>query len=228
MDIETKNQRMPRRRVLQASAWSVPVVALTVASPALAASRCTQGAIDWSSYPVGTQITTVPVAGASPATTATFSVAYSAQATPSTNSGQTRSGPQGGLANFYLVELLRPKPNDAVTIRIQFSRPVTNLSFQLLDIDATANAYRDQVRVLTPGFSFVLAPQVIGLGTDVDPFRQRNPIGPIANTSSDGNVRLSWPSPISQVEFRYLQPNEASNAGNMLIGLSNVTATVCP
>ncbi|WP_068481616.1 hypothetical protein [Pseudoclavibacter helvolus] len=216
-----------RRALVQAAAWSVPVIAAAAATPMAAASQCTAGTLDWAALAAGTAVTTVTVPGTSPTTTATFTIAYSAGSTPSAASGRVAAGPQGGVtANYYRIEFAPPVANNAATVRIAFNRPVRGLSFSILDIDATTG-YRDQVQVLTAGFTAVRQARVIGTGAAGDPFRMNEPYANIAPASNQGNVQLTWAGQVSAVEFRYFQPNAATNSQNMLIGLGNLAVNPC-
>lgn len=216
-----------RRTVVRGLAWSVPVIATAVATPGVSASQC-EGTIDWSAYPVGTQINTIPVAGASPATTATFTATYAAQQPQTGRTGRVAAGPQGGVAqNYFVVELRPPRANDSVSIRVVFSRPVSNVEFSLLDIDGASPGYQDSVRVLTPGYTSQAAPRVIGDGTTANPFRQSTPLSGVPSASPDGNLRLNWAGTVSEIEFVYFQPNVATQSANMVIGLGNMTLSTC-
>lgn len=219
---------LTRRSLVTGAVWSVPIIAAATATPLASASQCTAGTLDWAALAAGANVTTVTVPGTAPTTTATFSITYSSGSTPSAASGRVAAGPQGGVTgNYYRIEFSNPIPNNSATVRIAFNRPVTGLSFSLLDIDATTNGYRDNVEVLTTGFTAARQARVIGAGTAGDPFRMDTPYGNIAPTSNQGNVQLTWAAPVSAVEFRYFQPGDSTNSQNMVIGLGNLAVNPC-
>ena len=228
IDIAQRPSRsVSRRTIVKGAAWSVPAIALAAAAPAFAASQCLPAVIDWNAFADGTTPGTISVPGTTPALTATISVAYSSGSSPSATSGKVVDGPQGGVTGrYYRVEFAPARQNNAATVTITFNRPVRDLRFTILDIDATTG-YRDQVVVTTPGFSYQRAAKVIGSGTTADPFRMSAPLANIAPTSSDGNVQLAWAGPLSTISFTYSQPNEAASSQNMVVGIGNVSVDPC-
>lgn len=216
---------LSRRSVLTTAAWSAPVIAVTAATPAFAASQCVPTTLDWNTSAAGTRPTTVTIPGATPTLTATFAVAY-ASGTPTAASGTVVAGPQGAVTgNYYRVEFANPAANVSSTVTITFDRAVRGVNFTILDIDATAS-YRDEIEVLTPGFTATPASRVIGTGTSADPFRMNTPYANIAPTSADGNLQLSWAGPLSSVSFRYFNAN-VTGSQNMVVGISNIGVNPC-
>ena len=113
------------------------------------------------------------------------------------------------------------------TITITFSNPVTNLSFQLFDIDAVTNGWRDELVINAPGYtwSFPTGSTVSkGTGTNSNRFRNNNTNNNVADTSPGGNLRLGHPGPITTFIITYNNGNQ-NGGGNQWIGLSDISFT---
>ena len=93
--------------------------------------------------------------------------------------------------------------NKSVT-RFTFSRPVTNLTFIIRDIDSAQNDFWDGIALAGAGFTFgkANASYVIGDGSTDNPFRSDNGNRPIGDNSTDGNVTITMPS-VTSFDFHY-------------------------
>jgi hypothetical protein len=223
-----------RRTVLRAAAWTAPAVSVAVAVPAYAA--CSQpavaGAIDWDA-PSGVRFS---VANDRRSASATYTRAGAAPlvVTMSTNYvnsmqvGSREGGnqnftrpwrigglPIGGLAMHQYNTRKNPRPEkdrrtDRGEYAFVFSRPVTNLSFYLTDIDAAAGDFRDAVE-LTSGFAQLeRASRVDGAGTQGTPYKS-NTAGTLQDNAfgGGGNVRVQYAGPVSAFTITYWNIQDA-------------------
>lgn len=230
--------RPSRRSFVRAAAWSVPVVSLAAAAPAFAASPCDSrvgAVIDWDNPATTTHVresvwksvTTYDPDGNGtvPSITLTTTASYS---------GNMKSGPEfgnitndslllqsniGGLNQAGLVMYQSTTStgagsfNDRGTYTFTFTRPVTNLTFTITDIDSGGAQYYDRL-MLTAGFTQQFrAGAVTGAGTQSDPYRATNSNAGVDDfTSANGNVRVTYPGTISSFTITYW--NESANLGD--------------
>lgn len=217
-----------RRAVARGAAWSVPVVALAVAAPAVAAStNCTMGTLSWDSFRdgatgLGTFATTVP------GLTVTLT---STGATGAANNAKVTSTQTGGLSKvlrFYDVENVA---NTSQTVTVTFNKQVRNLSFSFLDVDSAVQnhndkLYEDLVWITTPSsWAGTLHANVQGSGTAAKPYRAINTNSPEPGTSADSNVDLTFVGPLTTVTFVYGQ--DGSVDGGPFIGISDLIFQYC-
>lgn len=221
--------RPTRRSVTRAAAWTVPVIAVAAAAPAYAAScasrRMTvanvvtssvrrESAIKW------TATFDPDAAGALPNNVLTVSATYDKGMGVRNDAGAVAGGANdnftiqaqvGGLNTYGLVMAQRPTqdtptaPLDAFGhYAFSFTKPVSNLTFTLTDIDSAAGDFLDAVK-LTPGFTYApLSATMQGSGTVADPFRPVGTNAPIDNTNSNaGNVTITYAGPISGFTIDY-------------------------
>ncbi len=212
------------------AAWSIPVVSLAVAAPAMAASGCkmTTGLLNWDAFADGSQT------GKALATTGGTGVT----ATVTTTGGDTAAGNgvvtstvTGGLSKVMRFTSLNNVNNTSQTVTITFNKPVQNVSFSLLDIDSAPGGYYDQVIISTAGFTGSKHSNVIGAGAakgngnNNGPYRPPDDDHSVAGGSSNGNVDLSWTGPVSSISFIYRQ--NGSMNGNPFIGISDIAFQYC-
>lgn len=211
------------------AAWSIPVVSLAVAAPAMAASGCkmTTGQLNWDVFASGSNQT-----GKALATTGGTGVTVTvsmAGATGADNNGEVTSTTTGGLSKVLRFYDLNNSPNTQQVVTLTFSKPIQNLSFSLLDVDSARSrnqaAYEDLVIINTPGWTATKHSNVIGSGTAAAPYRAVNLNSPVDGSSSASNVDLSWTGPISSVSFIYKQ--DGSVNGNPFIGISDIAFQYC-
>lgn len=165
---------MTRRTLAKAAAWAVPTAALTVAAPAVAASRCAPTTLSWTSFPTssGKRNGTVSFPGG----TATLS-----------RSGRTDHG-ESFTTDANQNSLLRLRSDNAFlstdpantpqTLTIRFSVEVHDLALTVFDLDRDATGglfatrFEDRVHISSPTPTRIArGAQVLGTGTAADPFR---------------------------------------------------------
>jgi hypothetical protein len=221
-----------RRAVARGAAWSVPVVALAVAAPANAATSvsCAPGTLSWDNYTAGTnQLGKVLVPTGANLTGLTLSVTTTGDTTAA-NNGEVTSTSTGGKSNVLRFYDVNNKNNTSQLVTITFSKPVQNLSFSLLDVDSQIGsfgsvAYEDLVTVVTAGWSGTKHANIIGDGTPAHPYRAKNNDSPVAGSSADSNVDLTFAGPLTSVSFVYGQDGKVN--GNPFIGISDLTFSYC-
>ena len=221
-------KQVGRRAVTRGAVWSIPVVSLAVAAPAMAVSGCkmTTGVLSWDSYTSGTKQTGKTLTTTMAGVTVTVSVSGD---TSAAHNGEVTSTTTGGLSKVLRFYDLNNKKNTTQTVLITFSKPVQNLSFSLLDVDSQSgvlqNAYEDLVVINTAGGSAHRHSNVKGSGTAADPYRAKNTNSPVSGSSADSNIDLSWTGPISSVSFTYKQ--DGSVNGDPFIGISDLSFQRC-
>lgn len=235
----TSNSRTPkhaasRRAVVRGVAWTVPVVAAAATAPAYAASYCPAVTLTWTDYTVGSQFTSATVSGI----TVTLTSSGANTAANNRTISSTQTGGQSSNLRLYSTTSTSPQ-----TATFSFSRNgvpinVINLQFSLLDIDSGLNpdgstAWYDQVSVGTTGYSggIVNSTYVIGNGTTTGTstttgtYRaaSTNTSANVPGTSTNGNVLLSWASPVSSVSITYSQRATPGATAAPFIGVSNLS-----
>lgn len=222
-----RSRPVSRRSVAQGVGWSVPTVLVATAAPAFAASPCdpVTAVIDWASanYKRASATSgtyTIPDPdGTGPKQGLTLTVAQTYKGSnmqtgsqgvgaakvdynltvPSYNIGGT--GQQGLCIHQSPIDNTKKSAtrNDAnKTIHtFTFSRPVTNLSFQITDVDSAAYDFIDAVGIESPS-SFTASAAypgfVAGSGTNANPFYPLNSDLREPNDQGGANVRVSFPS----------------------------------
>lgn len=219
------DQRPSRRTVTRAAAWSVPVVAAATAAPAYAAScakvRVTANQVTTYNRVTAVQWTaTFDADGNGPllpnvmTVKATYDNGMAVRndagtAAGGANDNFTVQNPVGGLGTYGLVMGQRATgrtgaPGAFGHYDFTFTRPVSNLSFTLTDIDSTSGDFWDSVW-LTPGFT--LSDKAAGLqgsGTQGDPLKQKTGNSAVDNASGGaGNVTVTYAGPISGFQVNY-------------------------
>lgn len=225
-------RQVGRRAVTRGAAWSIPVISLAVAAPAMAASGCkmTTGQLSWDVFADNSDQTGKALATTG-GTGVTVTVSLSGD-TGADNNGKIWSSTQtGGLDKVLRFFDLNNVANTAQTITLTFSKPVQNVSFSLLDIDSAPGGYYDQVIINTAGFTGSKHSNVIGAGAatgngnNSGPYRPPDDNHAVSGSNSDGNVDLSWTGPVSSISFVYRQ-NGTMN-GNPFIGISDIAFQYC-
>ena len=209
-----------RMAVGGAVVWASPMMQ-SVAS-AQAAASCGTGLLDWDSFATGVIFSSTVIG--------TTTVSISGVAAPGTtlfaSNRQVTAGPAGGVNEKYLrFEMLPNATGRSQTITISFSNPVTNLSFNLFDIDAVTNGWRDELFINAPGYnwSFPVGSTVSkGSGGNINRFRNSNTNNNAPNASNAGNVQLGHAGPISTFVITYTNGNQ-SGGGNQWIGMSDIS-----
>jgi hypothetical protein len=222
-------RQVGRRAVTRGAAWSIPVVSLAVAAPAMAASGCkmTTGQLSWDVFNDNSNQTGHALATTG-GTGVTVTVSLSGD-TGASHNGQVTSTRTGGLSKVLRFYDLNNSANTQQVVTLTFSKPIQNLAFSLLDVDSqkmgNQAAYEDLVIINTPGWTATKHSNVIGSGTAAAPYRAKNANSPVDGTTADSNVDLSWTGPISSVSFTYKQ--DGSVNGDPFIGISDIAFQYC-
>ncbi|GAA1732041.1 hypothetical protein [Brachybacterium phenoliresistens] len=161
---QTTRPRATRRALMKGAAWATPIVAVSVAAPALAASPVCETedvTLNWGLA----RYTGTPSNTSSFTTTVTFDPTTSSEAFPELESPLTATivhayhgnargtTPNGTITNFNVGGIgqvgydvrqqigssgtTTPTANDYQTIQFTFAEPVSNLRFSITDIDRT-------------------------------------------------------------------------------------------
>ena len=224
-------RQVGRRAVTRGAAWSIPVVSLAVAAPAMAASGCkmTTGQLNWDVFGNGTN-QTGKVLATTGGTGVTVTISLSGD-TGATGNGVVTNALTGGQSQVMRFTSPNGVNNTSQTVTLTFSKPVQNVSFSLLDIDSAPGGYYDEVVINTAGFTGSKHVNVIGAGAatgngnNKGPYRAPDSDSPVDGSSSDGNVDLSWSGPVSSVSCVYRQ-NGTMN-GSPFIGISDIAFQYC-
>ncbi|MCZ6937792.1 hypothetical protein EJ130_05800 [Micrococcus luteus] len=216
-----------RRSVVKGVSWSAPVVAVAAAAPALAVScgnpltytgKFAQG----NSYTIPRSYTYSAPGGAS----VVLSVATSAyggkvlQGSNLTAAGNINAG-YNGAGNLLQVDGLQLQQEGAggQKLTIAFSKPVTDLTFTIADIDWNGSNYQDSVWVSPSPTSVSLGTAVTGEASQSTPFKALKTGQVLSSTSANwASVTMAGPVSSFVVDF-------SSNTGNVaqqifLTGLS--------
>jgi hypothetical protein len=228
-------RQIGRRAVTRAAVWSIPVVSLAVAAPAMAVSGCTPktGLLVWKNLSSGNQlgktlVTTVP--GLTVVVSATGD-------TDADDNGIRSTGPIGAATSLLLLHSENNKNNTTQTITLKFSQKVQNLAFTLLDIDSSrdrnifgqsyTNHWQDKISILPAPSSQTKGSTVQGSGTTAAPWRAVDLDTPVPDGSTTGNVQLSWSTALDTVTIVYSQ--DGKQDGSPKVGISDLSfQTVCP
>lgn len=251
-----------RRAVVAGLAWSTPVVAASLAAPAFATSpRClVTTTATWNSdryarsKPTEGVYTFPDPDGTGPLQGMTLTVQTTYQGS------NIKLGAQYGttLDNLTVVGatvggatsplMLRQAPidnskkvsglsdaNKSVTT-FTFTRQVTSLSFTITDIDSTYNDFWDAVALTSPTpytAAKASATQVTGSGTVTNPWQAANNNLPVPETSTAGNVRVTFSAPLTTFEIHYWNRTALFSStidGDQGIFISNLQLTynACP
>jgi hypothetical protein len=225
-----------RRALTAGAAWITPVVVVGVAAPAFAASAPCVGSfrLNWgtTAYTKNNVNSGTATVGATAGTAPPVVVSFASAVTGSvTRDAENLTVPGtlniGGLGFFERgLTLVHSDPitggrTNRQTVTITFSRPVTGLAFTITDIDSSGGNWWDRielsgVRTATP------ASEVDGTGVFNDPWRFDDDDTNVGNTSSRGNVGVSYAAPVSTITLDYWS---TVGGGNQRIFLSDFTFT---
>ncbi len=237
----TPSSAYTRRTVTRGAAWTVPLVVVSVAAPAFAASPspCTSPAsfrLDWGTTPY-TKNTTTNVGTATVSTTGgalpvvvTLTSVITGTVNRHTENLTWQSSPSNlgglgaaerGLALSH-TDISSGRGNRQ-TVTIEFSRAVTGLSFTMVDIDsdnrAGSNDFWDQVE-LSGTRNAVTATHVTGAGTLASPWHYDDNDTSLGDTSTQGIVTVTYPGAVSTITLDYWS---SARGGNQWILLSDFT-----
>lgn len=209
-----------RMAVGGAVVWATPMMQ-SVAS-AQAAASCGLGVLDWDTFTTGSIFSSTVVGN----TTVTITAVPAAGTTLFASNRQVTNGPAGNVNEKYLrFEMTPNAAGRSQIITISFSNPVTNLAFSLFDIDAVTDAWRDELFINAPGYTWnipVGSNVVKGTGVNINRFRSSNTNNNVPNTSNAGNLGLGHAGPISSFVITYTNGNQ-SGGFNQWVGMSDIT-----
>ena len=221
---------LSRRSVVRGAAWTVPVVAVAATAPAYAASPCdlrTGAVLDWDgasttySYAPDRRTATASFdpdgAGPVPPMTMTVSTSYAGGMKPGNETSLdqamfVRSSVGGlGVSGLTLEQATTstgPRYRaDRGSYTFTFSRPVSNLTFTVTDIDSLNGDFWDVLEP-SPGYTVVSTGAQVssdfGGPNGSQRFYSSNNNNPQNDTNSDlGNVQLRYAGPISSFTLTY-------------------------
>ncbi len=128
-------RQVGRRAVTRGAAWSIPVVSLAVAAPAMAASGCkmTTGQLSWDVFNDNSNQTGHALATTG-GTGVTITVSLSGD-TGASGNGESPARRTGGLSRCSASTTRTTRQHPQI-VTLTFSKPIQNLSFSLLDVDS--------------------------------------------------------------------------------------------
>ena len=207
---ETKIPRIPRRAIARGLAWAAPAAIVTTAAPSYAAS-CNTAArytaplhANSVTRTSGTQASGVATSAEPGSTPVTYSVQARAGTGTSINTGSNLTTAGGTASSFYnglgdlRVDGLQLQQNGSPAgqvVTFTFSRPITDLSFTVADLDSMSSGYKDAVTISPTPTAVVNNGAAQGNGTAASPLQAINQSAQVnsdvvANRSS---VKLAGP-----------------------------------
>lgn len=208
---------MSRRTLAKTAVWAAPAAALSVAAPAVAASRCTSRTLNWTSFPIS--------GGKRGGQAAIGDVTVTLSRTVTTDHAETFTTDP---AQNNLLRLRSETPGtseDPTTTRqelsLQFNKDVHDLALTIYDLDLDLRSglfttrYEDRVHVTSPSiFRSTRGTHIIGSGTAGDPFRMNPSVGngnfpgaPLQSEPQNFKVDIRWDFVAAgeRVSFEYIQ-----------------------
>ena len=218
-----------RRTVTRGLAWTAPVVLTAVTVPAYASSLPCQQGKALLTNPGSNEVVTVLTF---PPSSVTALVTYSAQAwfdqTPlETGQVRTTAFPAGEQLDYIKLQHdVGPTQDDTVTMTINFSVPVKQLSLRITDIDKVTgdvpDTFTDEVIVRPATYE---ATHGTRIGTGQAGGFVATVEGDIS--TSAGDVRLFWPDELQQVPITLLAAEDGSDLPGQHIGVGDFAFNNC-
>lgn len=201
-----------RRALAKGALWTAPMVLLSVAAPAIAASAMPATML-WTDFPRGS--------GNRIATTASQTVGGAKITTSLTRSGLAHVGSNWTPTADGRLEMSSNRltlGDSAQTVALSFSKPVTDVSLTIQDLDRDRDRglldprdFQDEIYIPPGAVMFSQhAPgsKVVGRGTPGDPFRAADTVfGDLSGP--DYAVTLTWKGPVSAIAVAYRQGVQA-------------------
>lgn len=217
-----------RRSVVKGVSWSAPVVAAAAAAPALAAScrnpltytgRFTQA----DSSTISRRYTYTASGGASVVVTVATS-AYGGKVLQRSNltaAGNTTTGGYNGAGSLLQADGLQLQQEGAggQKLTITFSKPVTDLTFSIADIDWNGSTYQDSVWVSPSPTSVSLGTAVKGGASQSGPLQARQ-TGQVTSSTSANWASVTIAGPVSSFVVDYSSTTGTGVQQIFLTGLS--------
>jgi hypothetical protein len=232
----TTRQRagVDRRSVVRGAAWAAPVAMVGVAVPAYAASvPCQPSTAPLEGLNSGSTVSFLPFSDTSIQAHLIFNTNHPRAGDPSPFApGDTGTIQQtSSTTSFKYLKLHHPagaSQGDWISMTMQFTSPVSNLSLKIVDIDKDTGQWIDHIVVSPAGFAVdAAANNVVGSGTSTDPFRSTVE-GDISTGSAAGHRTLTWAGPLQAVNITYLAKDQdnASDIGQH-IGVTAIQFANC-
>lgn len=233
---------LPRRTIAKGAAWAAPVITIAAAAPVASASGPTgptcQGTTSFDSLTLGTK----------PAMIQFLPSAITANLTYGKSPAGVDMGPTGQVKNEnvswkYIALQMNARSaaggsylvkGDKVTMTLQFSAPVENLSITIHDIDKQENAWNDLVHFDTPPTSVTNGSNVKGTGTSGDPLQAKAWGNQTTGNGTERSV-VTWADPITMLTITYeaggpssSNPNyQYGNSQNQWVAIGNISFNSC-
>ena len=220
--------RLTRRTLTLGAAWTAPLLAVSVAAPAYAASCVASYQLRWGTTTYnraangssGTA-TVTPTSGTATAVTVGFvSTMFGTTVRDNDNLSLETDSNIGGLgAGRRSVQLAHKDPipqgrDNRQELTINFGRAVTGLSFTISDIDSSNgegnNDWYDRVE-LSGTRNYASAPHVLGQGTQASPWLYDDNDTNVNITAGGGNVTVTYPGAVTSITLTYWSTARGSN-----------------
>lgn len=211
----------PRRSLAKGALWSLPVIAVSSAAPAVAASA-TPVTMLWSGFGAPNRTLANQPTQTVDGVMVTASLARPSGVNPSGNWTPTGEG------RLKLVSKQLTTGDAAQTVTLDFSVPVSHVSLTIDGIDRSSGlGHLEEVYVpsnSTAFTAFSAGTKVTGSGTPSKPFRAKDDVNGDF-TGPEYSVSLTWEEPISSLQIGYRQGVRATLASSPEITISPVTFT---
>lgn len=208
---DSPTPEVSRRTLVKGAAWTVPVIAATVAVPYASASACDgTGVINWGASFVrsgnnGGSGSVLTADGR----TVTYNVSIGYGARIAGGSGGRPRGVGSAIEFGHFVN--GPAGNtdiwaaDTQTISITFSEPIADLSFRIRDIDGQSSTYLVREYVQVTAATAVNATPNSGVVLDRGYYRARN-TGDVDPNNLANSVSYTTAGPTSSLTIRFATP----------------------
>lgn len=228
---------LSRRSVVRGAAWSVPVVSMAATAPAFAAS-C-----------LSTVVSTMNLATLTGSSGATLKVTSTFRGGLTAGDWNLRTDDTGQMPSGWLEFENKPRgdggysnPTVYQDIELKFSTPVSQLSFDLADIDTSGGVNNNQVYAnywdaiaihsTTASYSASgMGSSLTGSGTLSAPWRQNNFAlnPPNSNAAQSNRLTVDFTSDVQTFTFRYWSvAGRSGYTGTQAVWLGNmVYKTAC-
>ncbi len=210
-----------RRSLAKGALWSLPVIAVSSAAPALAASAMPVTMV-WSGFGAPDSTLANPATQTVEGVNVTASLARPSGINPSGNWTPNDEG------RLKLVSKQFITGDAAQTVTLDFSAPVSHVSLTIDGIDRSSGlGHLEEVYVpsnSTAFTAFSAGTKVTGSGAPSDPFRAKEDVNGDF-TGPEYSVSLTWEEPISSLQIGYRQGVHAALASSPEITISPVTFT---
>lgn len=218
-----KHAAFTRRSLAKGAMWSLPVVAVASAAPAVAASTAPVTML-WSEFP------RAPLSSrlANPATQSVGGISVTTRLTRPALAHAHSNWTATSDGRLEMSSNRVTTGNAEQIITLDFAAPVSNVSLTIEDLDRGRNPdHQDEVYVppgATAFTTFSPGSKVIGSGSPDAPFRAADDV--LGDFSGpDYAVFLAWEGPVRSIQIGYRQGVQAQLLAYPTIWVSPVTFT---